>query len=79
MAPMGPRGPNGKWLLARAGVRHGTKIHVARAPGSFKIEVYKNSGYLSLNYEPRVILDAEFDSGIGNGWKTDENMKNNEF
>ena len=32
-----------------------------------------------LNHEPRVVFYAEFESGIGNGWKVDKNMKNDKF
>ena len=83
MGPMGPMGPHGahgpwaKWPLTRAGVAR--KIHVARAPRSPKTEIYKKSCDPGLNHEPRVVFYAEFESGIGNGWKVDENEENYKF
>ena len=68
-------GPNGLSL----GPAWPEKSMLPGPQGSKKVEIYKKSGDPGLNHEPRVVFFAEFESGIGNGWNVDENVKNYKF
>ena len=75
--PMGPmaHGPNGLSL----GPAWPEKSMLPGPQGAQKTEIYKKSCDPGLNHEPRVVFYAEFESGIGNGWNVDENVKNYKF
>ena len=62
-----PEGPTIKTKFRRI-----MKIAFDRARKSFE-KIIGNPG---LNHEPQVVIYAEFESGIGNGWKVDKNMVN---
>ena len=47
----------------------------SRADDSFfekRLQIYKKSRDPGLNHEPQVVFYAEFESGIGIGWKVDK-------
>ena len=47
--------------------------------GRQKVDTHKESRDPGLNHEPQVVFHAEFEYGIGNGWKVDKNMENYTF
>ena len=71
MGPMA-HGPNGLSL----GPAWPEKSGLPGPQGPQKVEIYKKYRDPGLNQEPRVVFYADFESGIGNGWKVDENIKN---
>ena len=84
MGPMGPMGPHGPhWAHGPNGFSLGPawpeKSMLPGPQGPKKVEIYKMYRGPGLIHEPRVVFHAEFESGIGNGWKVDENVKNVNF
>ena len=82
--PMGPMGPHGpRWAHGANGLSLGPawpeKFMLPGPQGPKKVEIYKNSRDPGLNHEPWVVFYAEFESGIGNGWNVDKNVKNYKF
>ena len=75
--PMGPW-PMGQ-IDSHSGQRGPKKSMLPGPRGPKKVEIYKNSGNPGLNHEPLVVFFAEFESGIGNGWNVDENLKHVNF
>ena len=75
MGPHGAHGPNGLSL----GLAWPEKSMLPGPQGAQKTEIYKKSCDPGLNHEPRVVFYVEFESGIGNSWNVDENVKNYQF